>query len=540
MRISRFGLIIIIVLCADFIQAQNFNYFVKFTDKNNSSFSVSSPEEFLSSRAISRRSRHQIAITEEDLPVNSTYILGVEAVGNVSVRQSSKWFNGVLIQATSGDAELVKLLPYVIDIEFIAEGNVGGRVAKQLEVEAKSVFESDTLFQSEILGISEMRADGYQGQDMLIAVMDGGFSGMTDVPPFSALYTGNRVLMSYNFITRTNDVYQYTDHGTKVMSLLAAVQESPDYGGSVPEADFLLFVTEDINFEYRLEEYRWLVAAEKADSAGANVISSSLGYNTFDDASMNYSKSELDGLTAVITKAAQRAAEKGILVVTSGGNTGLSDPWEAVLFPGDIIDGLAVGSITSNSTPSVFSPRGSTADGRIKPDVMAYGSGTYVINKLGNIVTASGTSFAAPQVAGLATGIWQAHPNVRLKDLIEAFKSSSSNAGTPNTDIGYGIPSYQALYNYLAAEESAHWFSVYPNPVVESEYLKIRIFDPLENSKVHIKMFDRLGKPLTDDNLNISWQNNMYFLELASLPRGIYILNLQSSKNFSRVKILKL
>jgi len=537
---KRLGFIYILLVCTLVLKAQQNNYVVFFTDKNNSAYSINQPEAFLSSRSIDRRLRQQITVSEDDLPVNTSYTQVLATIGSVSVRQTTKWLNAALIQASSSEVESIKMLSYVSNVEFIAPANVGGREEIMLGLDSLNVIESDTLFQFDILNIAEMRVDGYEGDNMLIAVMDGGFEGMPSVGAFSSLFNSNRVLMAYDFITRSTNVYQYTDHGTKVMSLMAAEQENPDFVGVVPKASFLLFVTEDINNEYRLEEYRWLIAAEKADSAGTDVITSSLGYNIFDDATMNYNKSQLDGVTAVITRAAQRAAEKGIFVVISGGNTGLTDPWETVLFPGDVIDGLAVGSITSNFSLSAFSPRGGIANGRIKPDVLAYGSGTYVINKLGNIVTSSGTSFATPQVAGLAAGVWQAYPEITSDDLLEAFRSSSSNAVTPDNELGYGIPSYLALSNYLEAEGSESWIAVYPNPVTENEFLRIKVFDPIENKEVQLKMFDTLGKPLSDADLSISWQYNEYLLEMATLPRGIYILNLQSGNNFSQVKILKL
>ena len=537
---SRVGLLFFLILSGGIARAQNFNYFVSFTDKNGSPYSVDQPEEFLSERAITRRSNQQIEVVIEDLPVNPAYIAGVEAIGSVSVRETVKWLNGVLIQAISADAEAVKLLSYVSSVEYIAPGNVGGRISRKFEVDSLSVFDSDTLFQFDILGIPQMRADGYIGENMLIAVMDGGFEGMPVIPAFTTLYNNSRVLMTYDFVSRTNDVYQYSDHGTKVMSLLAAEQTNPDYAGVVPNASYLLFVTEDVNFEYRIEEYRWLIAAEKADSAGADVISSSLGYNIFDDPGMDYMASDLDGLTSIITRAAQKASAKGMLVVTSAGNLGFYNPWSTILFPADIIDGLAVGSINSDYSQSSFSPDGPSADGRIKPDVVAHGSSAYMINKAGNIVTSSGTSFSAPQVAGLAAGVWQAYPDISSAELLNALRMSSSNASQPDNIIGYGVPNYRALINFLEAEESETWFAVYPIPVSEGDYLKIKVFDPVSNETVKIKMFDTSGRLLGGDDLKITWKDNEYFLDLVTLRAGIYILNLQSNSNFSQVKLLKL
>jgi subtilisin family serine protease len=535
----QIGIAVFLITSSFTVNAQSNNYLVFFTDKSNSTYSIERPDEFLSQESIERRTNQQIPVVEEDLPVNLNYLQGLETVGNVSVREATKWFNGAIVQATSSEAESLKLLSYVRNVEFIATANTGGRRSKKLDIEDLTNIGSDTLFQFDILGVPEMRVDGFQGENMMVSVLDGGFEGLNSIPAFADLINNNNILLAYDFVSRSNNVFQYSDHGTKVMSLLAANQQAPDYVGVVPNADYLLFVTEDVSYEYRIEEYRWLIAAEKADSVGTDIITSSLGYNIFDDPSMNYNKSQLDGKTAVITMAAQMAATKGILVVTSGGNTGLSDPWETVLFPGDIIDGLAIGSITSDISLSTFSPRGATADGRIKPDLLAQGSATYVINSTGNITARNGTSYSAPLVAGLATGVWQAYPNNNVHELINALLHSSTNSANPDNEWGYGIPSYTAIKNYFTAEESNVWFTAYPNPLETTNFLRIKVFDPILDDNVQVKMFDTLGKPLLDENLSITWQNNEYFLEMTTLPRGIYILNLQSNSNFSQVKILK-
>ncbi|MEN8251853.1 MAG: S8 family serine peptidase, partial [Bacteroidota bacterium] len=481
---------------------------VFFTDKNSSPYSIDNPSEYLSARAIQRRENQGIAITEEDLPVNLTYIEWVKASGSIDIRYTFKWINGVHVQATSADAEALKLLSFVSNVEYIAPSTASGRIMKEMDINELAESESDTLFQFDILGVSEMRADGYQGENMLIAVIDGGFRGVTTVSAFSHLFDNNQILMTYDLVKHSEDVYDVIDHGTKVLSILAARNTNPEYYGVVPNANYLLFNTEDLPTEYRTDEYRWMKAAEIADSAGADIISSSLGYNEFDDPVMNYELSDIDGQTAVTTRAVQMAANKGILVVNSAGNTGLSDPWEKVLVPGDMIDGLAVGSLLTESLPSTFSARGPTEDGRIKPDVMADGSGTFVINETGMIVNASGTSYSTPLVAGLAAGVWQAYPEVDVLTLIDAFRNSSSLSANPNSDMGYGIPSYRALVNYLENESSEQWLSVYPNPVSGHENVRIKVSDPTLNSHVKISIFDRLGRELPGGELELTWQNN--------------------------------
>lgn len=523
------------------VQAQNHHYVVFFTDKDNSPYSIDSPQDYLSQRAIDRRESQGIAIVEEDLPVNPDYIEGLKSSAVVETRYSLKWLNAVHIQTTQPDAESLKLLPYVSDVEYIAPYSANGRISRLFDLNDLAEAVSDTLYQFEMLGIPEMRSDGYQGEGMIIALMDGGYLGLPQINAFDHLYDNNQILMTYDLIKHSENIDDIIDHGTKVLSILAAKKVSPDYTGIVPNADYLLYSTEDIPTEFRIDEYRWLKAAEMADSAGADIIVSPIGYyNDFDDPIMDYELSDLDGQTAVITRAVQKAANKGILVVSSAGNTGLSDPWEKIMFPADMIDGLTVGSLLNDETTSQFSGRGPTADGRIKPDVMAFGAGTYVINGDGSVVNVSGTSYSAPLVAGLAAGVWQAFPEVDVHTLIDAFRNASSLSANPNNEMGYGIPSYRAMVNYLENQTSESWISVYPNPVTYSDNIRIKVSDPNENSEVQLKIFDRTGRELAGHSLTLTWQHNEYFLEVSTLPRGIYILNLQSETNFTKVKILKL
>ena len=512
---------------------------VFFTDKQNSPYSVSNPSAFLSPRAIARRQRQQIAVTEADLPPNPAYVQGVAATGSVRVREYSRWLNAVLVQATTTDVQALQLLPYVQQVEYVAPAGVGGRIAGSKAVlQDEAQPPSDTLQQFDMLDIAAMRAAGYQGDGMLVAVLDGGFEGMPAIPAFDSLFSRQGVVLAYDFIGRDTAVYRYSDHGTRVVSLLVAQNANPIFAGVVPQAGLLLFVTEDVRYEYRLEEYRWLVAAEKADSAGADVLLSSLGYNTFDDPAMDYTPQQLDGSTAVVSRAAQLAAERGMLVVVSAGNTG-NTAWGKVLFPADARDCLAIGSVNATLLPSAFSAEGPTADGRIKPDLMALGSGTYVINKNGTIVGASGTSFAAPLVAGLATGLWQAFPDKTASELLAALRMSASQAEAPDNSMGYGIPSYLRVHNYLEATTATDWYAAYPNPVADN-YLTVKIYDAGNNKDVSIRLFDAQGKQIADDVIGISWRQNEALLELGGLYPGIYIVNLRSQQHFSRFKIVKL
>lgn len=520
------------------VRAQSNSYIVFFTDKNGSPYSIAQPEEYLSGRSIERRTSQQIPITEQDLPVNPNYVTGLLAAG-VTVVYTTRWFNGAIVSGTSSQAENLKLLSYVSAVEYIAPGSGGGRRKDNERFNKTEVAESDSLFQNKILDVATMHADGFSGEGMLIGVLDGGFTGSDNIDAFSRLRNEGRVLLTYDFVGRSQDVYRYSDHGTKVLSLMAADWTDKSFVGVAPEAGYALMVTENVLSEFRIEEYYWTIGAERADSLGVDVITTSLGYHLFDDPAMDYEPKDLDGSTAVITRAAQTAADRGIIVVTSAGNEG-SDPWQTITFPADIVDGLAVGSIQTNFSKSIFSSTGPSWDGRVKPDVVAQGSATYLVSGAGNLLTGSGTSFSAPQVAGLVAGVWQAYPNHTSKEILNAVRSSSDLYDNPNNELGYGVPSYSALRNFFDSENQTKDFAVYPNPVLADGQLRIRVKNPVEDNEVSVSLHDSSGKILLEDTVPFSWRINEYILEMTGLPAGIYVVNLRSKDKLEKLKIIKI
>ncbi len=391
-----FSILLVLVLGAP-IKAQNHRFMVFFTDKGDE-FSTAEPLEFLSQRAVERRIKQLIPVTEEDLPVNSTYLEDLASIG-VLVRYPTKWLNGALIQADSSQLNDLSSLEYITSIEYVAPGPLTPRdgTAKPFKNKHKNRNVRTTLstdLQNQLLGIDQMHQAGIKGEGMLVAVFDDGFEGVNSTDAFSHLFDNSQLLITYDFLGDNENVYRYDDHGTKVLSVIAA--EIPGvFTGGVPEADFILCVTEDVSSEYRIEEYNWVFAAELADSAGADVINTSLGYNVFDDPEMNYTVEQLDGQSTVISRAASIAATKGMVLAVSAGNSGNS-LWQKITAPADAIDVLAVGAINSDTVKPGFSSIGPTSDGRTKPDVVAIGVTTSVINAQGNEVFNNGTSFPLP------------------------------------------------------------------------------------------------------------------------------------------------
>jgi serine protease AprX len=283
----------------------------------------------------------------------------------------------------------------------------------------------------------------------MIGIFDAGFAGVNQSIYFDHLFENDKIIAVQDFVRNSGDVYQYDDHGTGVLSSISGYEESV-YEGVAYDADIILCVTEDVPTEYIIEEYNWIFAAEFADSAGVDIINTSLGYNTFDDISMNYKYDDLDGDIARITRATDIAASKGILCVVSVGNEG-SNNWEKLVAPADADSALAVGAVSSDFQYLNFSSSGPTSDERIKPDVAALGQGTKIIQYNGEISTGSGTSFASPMIAGLAAGLWQAYPELDNMEIIGLIRKGGSQFMQPDTLIGYGVPDYERIRSSITA-----------------------------------------------------------------------------------------
>jgi serine protease AprX len=533
----RSKLFLSFILVAFAAQSQVNRYFVFFEDKTGTPFTLSNPSQFLSSKSIERRQKQNITLIEEDLPVNPDYVNQVKGTG-AKTFFTSKWFNGVLIETTAATLATVNALPFVSGSELVAPGSklLGGRVSKIRQGKNSTADQPANQNQLQQIGIDEMHDAGYRGEGISIAIFDSGFTGVNVTTPFADLFTENRVKQTFNFVTNTTGVYTGDDHGTEVLSVMAAYSQGT-YTGGVYKADYFLYLTEDVANEYRVEEYNWTFAAERADSAGVDVINSSLGYNEFDDQTMDYEISELDGKTAVITKAARKAIEKGMIVVCSAGNEG-NNSWKLVTPPADANGILAIGAINSVGSLSSFSSNGPTADGRTKPDVVALGSGTSVVKESGTLGTASGTSVASPLVASLAAGVWQAFPLLSASDVYNAIVTTASLAAEPNNQYGYGLPHFRAIENYLKSLSENELISIFPNPI-SGDSFKIKVKEPTDEL-VHITIYDTRGSRIAESNLKINWLNNPFEYDISLLKAGIYFVQVSTGKASTTAKIAKL
>lgn len=531
--------IVALLFCALAGNAQTNRYMVFFKDKEGSLFSESSPLEFLSEKAIARRIREDVDITAQDFPVNSTYVSGVSNTG-ADVFYATRWMNGILVQCDQSLIASIQSLPFVDHVEFVApqaklQKNGRLRITQRRKSGSNGVR---TQTQLQMLGIPQMHADGFKGEGIDIALFDGGFFGVNVSQPFQHVFAEGRYhdVLSHDFVENTDNVFQYDDHGTEVFSVIAA--DIPgQFTGGAPESNFQLYVTEDDGPEHRIEEYNWLFAAERADSAGVDIISSSLGYYDFDITSMNYSTGQMDGRTAVSSRAAQFAADRGIIVVASAGNEGNIPSWRIITAPADAEGVIAVANVTTSGVASGSSSVGPSADGRIKPDVAALGSGVTVVQSNGTISTASGTSVAAPLITSLVAGVRQAYPDLTSKEIIALIKSTASRATDPNNSVGYGIPNYESIKNLLAENTQTELFTVYPNPAKDT--LVVSPIDPDTVTSCRVEIVNSIGQQIISSEVAFTWLNRTYRTDISGFASGLYFVRISFEEQKFVFKLVK-
>lgn len=433
-----------------------YRYRVYLNDKGESSYSLERPEEFLSVGAIERRRRQGIALSESDLPISQAYIDSLEARGCKYV-VCSRWMSTVVVELKDSSLlDGIASLPMVDSVRLVWKGsdlattcNIK-REDRRYEPDDEPLSSPYGYANKQIAMIKGERLHkmGFKGEGVRIAVIDEGFRNVDMISLFDSI----NIVDTYNVSSPSSGVYHDGDHGTKVLSCLAA-NSTGVMLGTAPAAIYWLIKSEDSHSESLVEEDYWAAAVEYADSVGVDVISSSLGYFSFDDSSMNYTHDQLDGKSAFISRVANMASSKGLLVFCSAGNEGDGN-WEKITFPADADGIVTVGAVTDRKKRSSFSSIGFSADGRVKPDMVAMGSACCVVDPEGKIRFVNGTSFATPILAGLAVALWQAFPKATNMDIIDAMRRSCSNYKRPDAERGYGVPDMYKAYKILKSHES--------------------------------------------------------------------------------------
>lgn len=544
MKIIRSLFIVVLLLQAGFAGAQNY-FWVAFKNKNNTTFSLSSPSEYLSDRAIQRRLNQNIAIDSLDLPVNSNYIDSVLKVGAQLVH-SSKWLNGITIK-TSVDTfkSTVEKLSFVREIQLTKPAsNTKSALNKFAETTTTDKEPIDTslygesVYQTGIMNGQFLHNQGFNGEGMQIAVIDAGFYKANEFAAFDSLWTNNQILGTKDFVNSTDDFYSTHYHGMSVLSCM---------GGNIPgeligtarKASYWLLRSEDVFSEYPVEGDNWVAAAEFADSVGVDIINSSLGYFEFDDTTMSYTYADMDGKTTRVTQGANIAFAKGILVVVAAGNEG-NKPWKYIIAPADGDNVVAVGAINKYGYAAPFTSFGPAADGDIKPNVAAVGWNTYLQLKNGNLGFSNGTSFASPVMAGMAASLWGAAPYTTAADVKYAIELSANQIDNPDSILGYGIPDFRRawliLVNLAATTNlvKKHW-TVYPNPV--HNYLVLTGRGNSNQKNIQIDIYSMEGRLIR--NWNKPYQSQIVLSNIGNLPPGILLMRIRSGNTVQTIKLNK-
>lgn len=527
-------------------------YWVNLSDKKGSLYSVSRPEEFLSPRALERRTNSGIPILEEDLPVSQEYYDSISSLG-IEILGSTKWFNALIIRST--DSLKLSQIPNFSFVRnfstayssfsFAEMETFSDSSARRPPASTKTVNGGKSLHyggagkQISLLGGNLLHDYGYKGSGRIIAVLDGGFYKTNQIDAFRHLYDKKRILLTRDFVEPESEFYTHSTHGMHVLSTMAAFVPGV-FVGTAPEASYMLFRSEETKSENKIEEAWWVLAAELADSAGADIITTSLGYYDFPGLEdMNYTLDELNGKNALVSRAAEKAFEKGMIVIASAGNEGTNNNWEKITPPADGLNVLAVGSIDTAKNATSYSSRGYTSDGRIKPDVMAVGFQTQIVNSQGVVSNGYGTSYAAPQIAGLTACLWQANPEKTNAEIISAIRESGNQFANPDSISGYGIPDFMLAHNILRNSDiSEHpvLLTVYPNPFhsgfeIRNNYRSVA----LET----IRIYDSAGKLVYRYPYKILPGQSLSIQHMETCPVGVFYISAKSGGKEIVRKIIK-
>jgi subtilisin family serine protease len=525
-------------------------YAVFFKFKPQKEYSLASPSKFLTEKAIQRRVREKFAVDSLDLPVTAAYLQGISAYSQ-ELLYVSKWLNAAVVVTDAAGKKNMEALPFVQKVEWVAKGFIaktGNRTVPEISQKPtknqkwaieESYREAAAYdFQNDLLGIPAMHQAGFTGKGITVAVFDSGFPGLEKAIPFAHVFTNKRIVGQLNVVRPwIKEVFRDHEHGTQVASLILANQAGTLVAGA-HQAQVIFAITEDVATEYPIEELNWVRAAEYADSLGVDIINSSLGYLDFDEPSLTYTTAQLDGKTTYVTRGATLAAKRGILVVNSVGNYGSAGS-SSLVAPADAQGILAVGSVNASSVVSTFSSRGPTADGRIKPELVAFGQSPVLIRGSGQVSAAAGTSFSAPQLTALAAGLWEAKPEWTKDELLTNLIKSGTQYATPDQNLGYGIPNFRsAYYGALLGlkEEIESGSSIYPNPL-STESLHIRFGKEL---RLTLQILDGSGRRVVEQVGERNAIQQPFVFNLSDLPSGIYFLQLLDGKEIAYKKLIKL
>lgn len=503
-------------------------YFVYFTGKtsNNNGKLLKGTTQYneainlLSEKSLFRREKHFGAevVDETDIPINPVYIDALEKLG-AQIVWKLRWFNSVSCYLDDDIISEIKALEFVDRI--VPVGII--RYKRDTEIEQPDLINNSlrkttelnyglSLEQYELSDVPLLHEYGITGRNVTIGLLDAGF----DYAKHPALDHIN-VIATKDFVYGDDDVSNDNDatHGTNVLGMTAGYEEG-ELIGPAYNADFVLAKTEDIRIEVNVEEDNFVAGVQWVEALGVDIISTSLGYNEFDKGEDSYSYEEMDGRTAITTRALDMAFNKGVLTISSAGNEG-NKSWIYITSPGDGFNTITVGSVTKNNTVASFSSRGPTADGRIKPEVMAVGVNCYSATPGKNAYKyINGTSVSAPIVAGIAGQLLSAYPHLTNKQMRQIIIESGDNVQEPDNDRGYGLVSAVRAVSFpnLSVEDDKY--------TINKMFIGNRAIDP---SSVYIELVysdDNIGNAYIESEDGISFKHELELFNIGDTVKFRY------------------
>jgi serine protease AprX len=560
------GLLIILLFLFQRTVAQEYKFLIRLRDKNNNGFSLSDPSAFLSPKSLQRRLKQNIRMDSTDLPLTAAYIDSLSVTPGVRIINRSRWFNQVLISVTDTSVlQEVLLFPFVLSsepvnnrqlkktIDRISVSQQTARFSNAVSENTNSVsaipapYNYGASFAQVHIHHGEfLHNQGFRGEGMTIAILDNGFNNYLSNPAFDSIRNDHRILGTYDFVNQKTSVNEESVHGAYCFSIIAA--DIPgSLVGTAPAAGYWLFKTEDDLSETPVEEQNWVAAAEFADSAGADLITTSLGYAYFDDSVYDLAYPERNGHTALVSRAANLAVAKGMIVTAAAGNSGAeTNDKKYVICPADGDSVFAVGAVDNQGVIAGFSSWGPNGSGQLKPDGVSVGEGTFLVGTDGLLYSGNGTSYANPNLAGLIACLWQAFPECNPHDILSAVRQSANLYGSPDNRYGYGLPDFEKAYQILLMKRLAglnpltagDWIRVFPVPFHNTLHIYLL---PGTTGTANLQLLDISGKRIETQTVTVT-TNQVQLIEFTprhALSESIYFIRYIDARRSKTLKVLK-
>ncbi len=532
-------LLLLVILISQFSFAQE-DALVFFADKENVAAALANPNTILSQASLDRKQLQGTAIDARDVPLNETYKATVSNSTGITVLAKSKWLNAVYVRGSQANINNLSNLSFVTNIEFMNQ-NLNRPFQRRAtpdkfanEYQERVVYNYGAAEnQTTMLGVDFLHENDFTGQGITVAFLDNGYPNFSTNPAYATLRAEGRYKGSYDFVSRQVSADGTGTHGASTVSDAAGFLPG-QFVGTAPNASYYLFVTEDDNEESPAEEAYWVEGLERADSLGVYVTNTSLGYQDFDNPNFDHQYSDLDGETTLAARGSNIAFDKGMINVVSAGNDG--GAFNFVATPADAPGSFTIGAVDSNGDYVSFSSVGPTFDGRVKPDVMAKGSNSAVVNQFGEVTTSSGTSFSSPIMAGAVASFWQARPQTSNAVIIQLIRESADRFNNPTDEYGYGIPDFSSALialQTLGVQDQflENQFALYPNPISS----EVNISFPKSIVNATFKLYNVLGSELLKAEIT-STKNK---IDVSALASGMYVATVTANGKSNTFKLIK-